>query len=340
MATNTAPEWAKDPTYQSLRERLSKEGAFEKTPTLYVGLFCTLVLITLAVFYVLPVIDNNAILFLVAVLFAFPRLWFGYLGHDLAHGAVFSSRRIGYILSILVWPLSLGVSGSYWYYKHNKHHEYVNKIGSDPDLDLPVYLSNQQRKHKNYLQKMLPDTIVRHQHRYFFFLFPLSFITFVKHTYTHLLSAPHTKQKLLELFLVTGHFVAFYGLIFWILGFWQGLLFSAVNVASLATIMAFAFAPNHKGEEMFEPDEVITWRHQVIGTRNIRPSLVVDFLYGGLNYQIEHHLFPYLSRFKLPQARLLVKDFCKENGVRYHETTPFGSVREIYCALETQSRNF
>jgi fatty acid desaturase len=89
------------------------------------------------------------------------------------------------------------------------------------------------------------------------------------------------------------------------------------------------FAPNHKGmpmlEEGKEPDYL---RRQVLTSRNVRGSRVVDFLMGGLNYQIEHHLFPSMPRPNLRRAQPLVRAFCAEPGISYRESSVFGSYRE------------
>jgi fatty acid desaturase len=89
------------------------------------------------------------------------------------------------------------------------------------------------------------------------------------------------------------------------------------------------FAPNHKGmpilEEGKEPDYLC---RQVLTSRNVRGSRVVDFLMGGLNYQIEHHLFPSMPRPNLRRAQPLVRAFCTERGVSYSESSVFGSYGE------------
>jgi fatty acid desaturase len=89
------------------------------------------------------------------------------------------------------------------------------------------------------------------------------------------------------------------------------------------------FAPNHKGmpilEEGKEPDYL---RRQVLTSRNVRGSRVVDFLMGGLNYQIEHHLFPSMPRPSLRRAQPLVRAFCAERGVSYSESSVVGSYGE------------
>lgn len=334
LSSPAIPVWTNDSEYLELKERIQASGFLNKTPLIYWGFFVLLMTLTVLMFYLLTLPLNLPLLIFIAAVFSFPRAWFGYFSHDISHGAVFSSPSFSRRMSIFVWPLSLGVAGDWWYFKHNKHHESPNVIGKDPDLDVPVYFSEKQHNEKNIFQQQLPDAVFHHQHRYFFFLFPLLGFSLYKQTFDYFFFEPFERQKLLEMVLVFLHFVFFYGTIFWLLGFAHGVVFILVNVACAGTLLSLAFAPNHKGEEMFNTDEKITWRHQVITTRNLRPHFLTDFFYGGLNYQVEHHLFPYMSRFNLRKARSIVKPFCEEKGLVYHETSPWGSMVEIYVTLK------
>ena len=72
---------------------------------------------------------------------------------------------------------------------------------------------------------------------------------------------------------------------------------------------------------------------QILTARNLRSGLVVDFVYGGLNYQIEHHLFPTMPRNNFKTCKVLVMRFCKENNLPYIETGVFRSYRIILGEL-------
>jgi fatty acid desaturase len=61
-------------------------------------------------------------------------------------------------------------------------------------------------------------------------------------------------------------------------------------------------------------------RLQVVTARNVRASRYTDFLYGGLNYQIEHHLFPTMPQNQLREARTIVMEFCRAQHIPYYET--------------------
>jgi fatty acid desaturase len=77
-----------------------------------------------------------------------------------------------------------------------------------------------------------------------------------------------------------------------------------------------------------EADQLDFLRRQVLTSRNVRGSRVVDWVLGGLNYQIEHHLFPNMPRPNLRRAQPLVRAFCQDHGLPYTEASLFGSYAE------------
>jgi fatty acid desaturase len=117
---------------------------------------------------------------------------------------------------------------------------------------------------------------------------------------------------------------------FYLLGFWPALLFVIVNKAAFGLYMALVFAPNHKGMPVLSAsDELDFMRQQILTARNVRPGLITDYLYGGLNYQIEHHLFPAMPRNRLGEASEIVRAMCQRYGIEYYETSWLQSYKEI-----------
>jgi len=81
-----------------------------------------------------------------------------------------------------------------------------------------------------------------------------------------------------------------------------------------------SFAPNHKGMPIVPPTTKIDFlRRQVLMSRNVRGGLFVDFVMGGLNYQIEHHLFPSMPRPNLKRVQPIVREYCAQHEVSYAE---------------------
>ena len=99
-------------------------------------------------------------------------------------------------------------------------------------------------------------------------------------------------------------------------------MFVAIQQGVFGLYMGCSFAPNHKGMPTLAPDNELDYlRRQVLTSRNVRGSRVVDLVLGGLNYQIEHHLFPSMPRPNLRHAQPLVRAYCAELNLPYVETS-------------------
>jgi fatty acid desaturase len=106
--------------------------------------------------------------------------------------------------------------------------------------------------------------------------------------------------------------------------------FAVVHQALFGLYMGSVFAPNHKGMLTLDKDTQMDFLHQqVLTSRNVVSHPFIDFWYGGLNYQIEHHLFPGLPRNKLRDAQKIIRPFCDKHQISYHETGFFESYKEI-----------
>jgi fatty acid desaturase len=117
-------------------------------------------------------------------------------------------------------------------------------------------------------------------------------------------------------------------------------MFALVHHALTGLYMATIFAPNHKGMPLAPRSPMASefLREQVLTSRNIRGNRFIDLVYGGLNYQIEHHLFPSMPRNNLRRARSIVQAYCARHGVAYHETGLQESWREIVAHFGRVSR--
>ena len=107
-------------------------------------------------------------------------------------------------------------------------------------------------------------------------------------------------------------------------------MFIGVQQGLLGLYLGVSFAPNHKGMPMLSADDESDFlRRQVLTARNVRGSWLVDFALGGLNYQIEHHLFPSMPRPNLRRAQALVHDFCARREIPYTECGLLRSYTEV-----------
>ena len=144
------------------------------------------------------------------------------------------------------------------------------------------------------------------------------------------------RRSLAEGLLIGTHFAIFFIYPLQYLSLGLAILYWVVAAVAGGLYMSMVFAPNHKGEEVIAGRPTI-WTDQITLTRNLYYSPMSFMFFGGLDLQIEHHLFPTMSRYNYPRARYIVKKFCEDNNIRYYETSWWGSMGEIYRALKHES---
>jgi fatty acid desaturase len=119
----------------------------------------------------------------------------------------------------------------------------------------------------------------------------------------------------------------------------KAVVFVVVQQGLFGLYLGCSFAPNHKGMPMLAADDQTDFlRRQVLTSRNVRGGLLTDFALGGLNYQIEHHLFPSMPRPNLRHSRALVAAFCRQRGVPYCESSLVGSYAQALRHLNAVGR--
>jgi fatty acid desaturase len=124
------------------------------------------------------------------------------------------------------------------------------------------------------------------------------------------------------------------------MGPWEGALFALIHQTMLGLYLGMVFAPNHKGMDVLEDNHEISFlERQLVTTRNVAPGFLTDFMMGGLNYQVEHHLFPTVPRFRLNAVRRIVKPFCEKHNLFYYETSLWRSYVEMFSFFHRASHS-
>ncbi|WP_031468940.1 fatty acid desaturase family protein, partial [Sciscionella sediminilitoris] len=252
-----------------------------------------------------------------------------FIGHDAGHGQIFGNRRHNDIVGTTHGGL-IGMSYRAWIGVHNQHHANPNHEDKDPDVDIKAlaFTSKQAALKRGFLRWM-----AKHQAILFFPLLTLEGINL------HLSGAQavlrgETRARRLEGALLLAHALTYLTAVFLVLSPGIAVLFVVVHQALWGVYMGCSFAPNHKGmPQPSEEDEACFLRKQVLTSRNIRGGWWNDFLLGGLNYQIEHHLFPNMPRPHLRLAQPIVQRFCAERGIAYSQTSLPRSYRIVLSHL-------
>jgi fatty acid desaturase len=259
-----------------------------------------------------------------AVVFAVVFTQIAFLGHDAAHRQIFVSGRWNDWTSLLVGDLLIGMSYGWWQHKHTRHHANPNKIGTDPDIELPVitFTPAQAERRRNPVARWM----MSHQGAFFLPLLLLEGVSLHATSLKRVFAREKVDRRGVEIALLTIRIGGFIALAFLVLSPGIAAVFLAVQLGVFGFYMGISFAPNHKGMPMVPAGLKLDFlRRQTLMSRNIRGSRFIDTFMGGLNYQIEHHLFPNMPRPHLRRAAPIVKQYCQELDIRYTETGLFHS---------------
>jgi len=265
-----------------------------------------------------------------ALLLAFVSSQIGFNGHDAGHRQSSNSTRLNDLIGFLHGNLIIGMSFSWWMDKHNRHHARPNEIDSDPDIDIPMLTFTAEEAAE---KRGLPRFIAAHQALFFFPLLALVAFDLQANSIRFLLQGKARYPKT-EVALLLAHYVGYFGLLLIALPPWQALAFLVIHKAATGLYLGSVFAPNHKGMLIIEHgSEMDFLRRQVLTSRNVHAHPILDTWYGGLNYQIEHHLFPTMPRSSLAEAQRIIRTYCQQHTISYHETGMAQSYREILSYL-------
>src|SRR3954471_23693235 len=260
----------------------------------------------------------------VAVLLGVVFAQIALVAHDLAHRQVFRTNTPSRRAGLVAGNLAIGMSYGYWMDKHTKHHANPNHDDLDPDVGPGVLVwSREAARGKGFL--------TRYQAYFFFPLLTLLGLS-LKRDSLRAIRTGTVKRRRLEATLLAVHFIGYATALLLVLDPLQALAFLVVHQALFGIYLGLTFAPNHKG--MPHPDGTEDFlRKQVLTSRNVRGGRLVDTALGGLNHQIEHHLFPAMPTPNLPKAQPIVQAYCAELGVRYEITSLWDSYAQGFRHL-------
>ena len=320
--------------YAQLRSLVKQAGLLEKQPAYYAHKFVLSLTLLGVGFTFLALVDTLWLQLLDAVFLAVVWAQLGFIGHDAGHRQIFKSARRNDIVGLGIAFL-LGMVRTWWMDKHNRHHSYPNEPGRDPDVDIPVLaFGEDEAMGKRGLYRL----IVKYQAYLFIPMLSMEGFVGLRLAGIQYMLRRKLKFPVAEPLIMIAHFAAFLGLVFYLLSPWHAVLFLVVHQMLFGLYMGAVFAPNHKGMPMMDGDVTLDYlRRQVVTARNIKPNPVTDFCYGGLNYQIEHHLFPDMPRNRLGKTRKIVRAYCRDRGISYYETGALRAMQEILGFLHRTS---
>ncbi|MFF7755658.1 fatty acid desaturase family protein [Streptomyces sp. NPDC007971] len=316
--------------FARLSQRITEAGLLKRRPGYYTARLGLVVTLFTAGWGAFLALGDTWWQLAVAAFLAFVFGQIALVAHDLAHGQVFRRRRHSEIGGLLFGNLGVGMSYGWWMNKHTRHHAHPNHEELDPDVapDILVWSTEQARASSG------PARLIGgHQALLFFPLLTLE--GFNLHVAgLRALRSPSMKNRLLEAALLLVHIVGLLSALFLVLSPGKAVAFLAVNQCLFGVYLGCTFAPNHKGMPTVTGAQHLDFlRRQVLTSRNVRGGLLTDVMLGGLNYQIEHHLFPSMPTPHLRRAQVIVREYCAETNVPYHETGLIQSYREALAHM-------
>jgi fatty acid desaturase len=309
--------------FAELNRRINALGLMRRRPSYY-ALRLTLVGLMVAVGWTaFFLIGSSWWTLLVAVFFAVAFAQLALVAHDLAHRQVFRTKRPSEIAGFIAGNLGIAMSYGWWMDKHTRHHNNPNHDDLDPDVapEVLIWASRSATGRRG-----LAGFITRHQAGLFFPLLTLLGIDLKVASFKAIRSGV-VKRRRLEATLMIVHLAGYLSALFLVLSPLQAVAFILIHQALFGVYLGMTFAPNHKGMPHPTGDEDYL-RKQVVTSRNVRGGWFVDVALGGLNYQIEHHLFPGMPSPSLRRAQPIVRQYCEELGVPYEQTGLIESYRQ------------
>ena len=253
---------------------------------------------------------------------------YGFIAHEAAHRQIFRNNKLNDWTGLILANLFAGLSYGFWLKKHNKHHQRPNQIGEDPDIAIRVLsFTTESKMSKKGIERWFSDRQG--------YLFPLLLLFTGFDLLLDSVAGMGRKDRsigirVLEFSLMLIRQFAPYLVLaimfgpFWAMAMWF------VMMMSFGFFMGAAFAPNHKGMPLVEKDSSLDFfSRQVLTSRNIKGSWLKDNLMGGLNYQVEHHLFPSMARPYLRKTHQIVSEYCRQNDVTLVEMNLLASYKTI-----------
>lgn len=340
-------EFRVEAALREVRQKLIEKDAFRVTNRWYLKMYTWLIfLLTVAVMLTLSKT------YWVAGAIVMGLFWqqTAFVGHDIGHNAVLGKRDSNLFWGILIGNTLMGISLGWWKQSHNVHHVVCNSVEHDPDIQhMPVFAVNEKLFNsggffstyhkKRFDMDIFARALVSIQHFLFYPVMALARINLYVQSWINLIIQPHGRVPYRELEIVT------------LLGFfcWIGALLSVLDtpeqriawvalahaVSGLLHVqICLSHFPMDAHREGDDSRAKGWYSMQMQTSMNVDTYPMLDFVHGGLQFQVEHHMFPRLPRHSLREARRMVLDALGKVGAkdRYKE---MGFVSGNLYLLET-----
>jgi len=327
---------ARGSAYAQLSGEIKRAGLLDRRPGFYVMHSAVLAAACAAGIATVVLLGDSWWQMAVAAFFAVMSTQLGFLGHDAGHRQVLSSNRANHRLGVLLANLGVGFSYGWWIDKHNRHHAHPNDEDRDPDIGAGALVFT-----RGQVLRSGPAARIYYRWQAWFF-FPLLLLESLnlRVASVRYLLARRGRAGAGEAALMSVHVAGYVTLLLVAMSPLQAATFIVIHQGLFGLYLGCSFAPNHKGMPALSPAQNADYLlRQVLTSRNVPGHWLTDFVLGGLNYQIEHHLFPSMPRCNLRAAQRIVRAFCAARGVSYVETGLIASYAQALRHLDRVGRS-
>lgn len=346
--------------YRELRRKLVTQGLFNASLTYYAfKVFSNIAILAVSV-YIATHYDSLFLRMIAACILGLFWQQCGWLAHDFLHHQVFKNRMFGDFMGLIIGDLFQGFSVQWWKSKHNSHHAVPNLLAScpgacdgDPDIDTMPYLAWTLKMAETARDSSVGRFLINYQSVFYFPLLLFARLAWAHQSWVfvfggagqHSVKGAHIDRKriqypLMEKIFLVMHYLA----LLWVMSYMpvtHAIVFFLTAQMSCGLMLALVFGLGHNGMAVYPADQRPDfWKLQVTTTRNVTSNLFTDWFCGGLQYQVDHHLFPSLPRHNLGKVHKYVEQFCKEQGVTYHEANMWVGTIEVLQHLDKVAKEF
>ncbi|WP_035781412.1 acyl-CoA desaturase [Arthrobacter sp. H14] len=306
-------------SYTELMKSVRDAGLLQRRRRFYITLFIVLMLLLAATWTGFALLGDSWFQLLIAAALGVIFTQLAFMAHEAAHRQIFASGPVNDRAARVLANLVVGISYSWWMNKHNRHHANPNIMGKDPDVDMKVLSFDEESASG---KRGLAALWTRNQGYMFFPLLLLEGVNLHVTSWKTVLGRGRVEKRWVEIAMLGLRMGAYLAVVFMFLPVGLAFAFIGIHMAVFGVYMGASFAPNHKGMPVLPRGSKVDFlSKQVLTSRNIRGGTFMSHFMGGLNYQIEHHLFPNMPRPHLRKARQLVRAHCQEHGIKYTETS-------------------
>jgi fatty acid desaturase len=220
----------------------------------------------------------------------------GWLGHDYGHGR----GKTCVLFNIIFGQIILGFSSKWWSHKHNTHHVFPNR------LDVDVDIHNEPIIHLWFPKEETDRWYRKYQHIYYPFAYSLLHVSWRIQSIEFVIGSGNWNERLA---MSLGYL--------WLIS--MGPIVSILGVLIGGFLVAIVVTCNHQTEDIIPTDSAYCYvTDNFTSTRGVRcDNAVTEYLFGGMQYQLEHHLFPTMPRYYYPELRPILKEFSSNNKLPF-----------------------